>query len=67
MTSIETNTEQYGMDASTNTEGSMLDIETANKLVLEFIDDKIEREQAMAELVELYNVLRTQLEQLQSI
>lgn len=55
------------VDSSTNTEGNMLDITTANKVILEFIDDKLETENKMAELIELYNVLRDQLAKLQSI
>ena len=69
--SIETNTcnnlNALVVDSSTNTEGTMLDLTTANKLILEFIDDRVEKENQMAELLELYNLLRDQLDELQSI
>ena len=55
------------MESCTNTEGTIIDITTANKLILELIDDKIEREQAMTELLELYKIVRTELEELQTI
>lgn len=66
--SIETNTCRTNMiESSTNTEGTMLDITTANQLIMEFIDDKVEKEKQMSELLEIYNVLREQLLELQSI
>ena len=66
--SIETNTcNEIMVDSSTNTEGMMLDITTANKVILEFIDDRVEHEKQMEELIELYNVLRDQLSELQTI
>jgi len=66
--SIETNTCNGNMiDSSTNTEGTILDITTANKVILEFLDDRAEHEREMSELIELYNNLRYQIEQLQLI
>ena len=55
------------IDSSTNTEGTILDITTANKVILEFLDDRAEHEREMSELIELYNNLRYQIEQLQLI
>ena len=55
------------IDSSTNTEGTMDDITTANNIILELIDDKVEKEKQIAELLELYNILQTQIEQLQSL
>jgi len=66
--SIGTDTWNKNMiDSSTNTEGTILDITTANQIILEFINDKVEHEKAMSELIELYNILRDELEELQSI
>ena len=52
---------QLMTDSYTNTEGTIIDITTANKLILEFIDDKVEYERSIAELLELNNILRTEL------
>ena len=67
--SIETNTFDLNVmvDSTTNTEGTMLDITTANNLILEFIDDRVDKEKQIEELIELYNILRDQLEELQTI
>ena len=65
---IETNTcSTIMIDSSTNTEGTILDITTANKVILEFIDNRIEQEKKMDELIDLYNVLQEQLNYLQNI
>ena len=55
------------VDSYTNTEGNILDITTANKLILEFIDDKVEYEHTMSELLELYNLLKKELDVIKSI
>ena len=52
------------IDSSTNTEGTMFDIETANKLILEFIDDRVEIEKQMSELKYLNSILEDELKEL---
>ena len=42
-------------------------IETANKLILELIDDRVEHEKQIAELLEIYRLYQREFEQLQSI
>lgn len=55
------------VDSSTNTEETMLDLTTANQVILDLIDDKVEKQRAMTELIELYLNLRDDLEQLQTV
>ena len=65
---VETNTcSKMMIESSTNTEGTMLDITTANKVILELIDDRVKHEKIISELLNLYNILQDQLEELQSI
>jgi len=65
---IETNTcNEYMVDSTTNTDGTMLDITTANKVIIGLIADRVEHEKQITELIDMYNELRDQLEQLQSI
>ena len=66
--SIETNTcNEIMVDSSTNTEGTMLDVTTANKVILQLMEDKIEQEKHMTELIKHYKTLSDQLEQIQNI
>ena len=70
VTDAGTNTPQdlIGMvDSSTNTEENMLDLITANKLILQMIDDRVEHEKQIAELLEIYRLYQSEFEQLQSI
>jgi len=45
-------------DASTNTEGTILDITTANKTVLVLIDELTEKEKELDELFKKYQILK---------
>jgi len=54
------------IDSSTNTEDTMImDIETANKIILELIDDRVEHEKQIAELLDIYRIFKTEFENLQ--
>jgi len=70
VSNIGTNTPQdsIGMvDSSTNTEDNMLDLITANKLILELIDDRVEHEKQITELLEIYRLYQSEFEQLQLV
>ena len=68
--SVETSTSQctiYTKDSGTNTEGTMLDVVTANNVIMDLIVDRGKQERAITELLNVYNALKEQLEFLENI
>ena len=67
--SAETNTCNVIMvDSSTNTEVTMMDdIITANNVILDLIDDRVEHEKQIEEFLEIYRFFQRELEILQLI
>ena len=66
---VQTNTTSLEkIDASTNTDGKMMmDIETANIVIFELINDRVEHEKQISELLEIYCLYQIESERLQTI
>ena len=64
--------EELTFDCGTNTDVNVnmheiQDINIANNLILSLLNDKVEKQKIIDELVELYNLFKSELQQLQSI
>ena len=64
--------EELTVDCGTNTDVNVnmheiQDINIANNLILSLLNDKVEQQKIIDELVELYNLFKSELQQLQSI
>ena len=54
-------------DKATNTNDTLLDIQTANETILLLIDENIEKQRIIDELVNLYTSVNNELDSIQSI